>query len=236
MKTTENIKRFVNEVSLKCMTVMTAAILFAGTEVSQAQVSFSIGPKGGLSSSSFSGDSAGTVTANTSWAAGAFMNFHFLKFLAIQPELLIHQKGASQKIGMRTNEIKLNYFEVPVLLKLMVPVDNHIYPHVLVGPSFSYRMGGTFKATNTESGTIVNFNEGDLKKYDTGGILGVGVDFETDHLYINLDGRYGFGFSDIGENSVKLKNRNWTAMLGIGYRFGTPTDRVIVKEKVVDTK
>lgn len=230
MKKNKNISvgDIVKKAIPKCLPVLIAGLLF-NTSVSKAQVAFSIGPKAGLSINSFSGDSAGNVSANTAWAGGLFMNLHLLDFLAIQPELLIHQKGATQTINNVSNEIKINYFEVPILLKIMIPVEKHIYPHVFVGPSFSYNMNGTFASKNTETGTELVFNEGDIKKSDTGGILGAGIDFETNHLYINLDGRYGVGFNDIGKNSIKLRNTNWTFMLGIGYRFGTSKDKVVVK-------
>ena len=37
-----------------------------------------------------------------------------------------------------------------------------------------------------------------------------------------IDGRYGFGFTDINDsdNSVSIKNAGWTFAAGVGFRLG----------------
>ena len=201
--------------------------LLALTSLSQlnvvhAQGSVSIGAKAGYSQTSFSGNSSGTISSSGMGLGGAFVNFHMLGFFAIQPELLVHQKGAVHTENNVRDEIKINYFEVPVLFKLLIPIDAHVYPHVFVGPSFSYALNSSFTSTDVQSGQQVSANVGGISKTDVGGVVGAGLDYETDHMFLTLDGRYGASFNTIGSTvNLNLRNNNWTFMAGIGVRFGS---------------
>lgn len=205
--------------------VLLSIIILGSVLNVKAQIGVSVGPKAGVTITSFSGDAAGKVEAKTTGVGGLFANVHFLKYFALQPEAFIHQKGATTSSNGVTNSVKVNYFEVPVLFKVMLPVEDHIYPNLFIGPTFSYKMNSSASTKNTETGTVVNFNEGDVRKQETGGIIGGGFDFETQHIFINLDARYGFGFNSLGSNTLELKNRNWAFMLGLGYRIGTNKDK-----------
>jgi hypothetical protein len=201
--------------------IFALSILSQSTSVN-AQGSVSFGPKGGFTVTSFTGNNAGTVSAKSMWVGGAFVNLHILGFFAIQPELLVHQKGATHIENNVKDEISVNYFEVPVLFKLLIPIDGHVYPHVFAGPSVGYAMSSTFTSTNVSDGKQLTANVGDISKTDIGGVVGAGLDYETDHLFFNVDGRYGAGFSTLGSSSnLNFKNNNFTFMVGVGLRFGS---------------
>jgi hypothetical protein len=190
---------------------------------SQAQVGFSIGPKAGVSVNQFDKNDNG-FSARTAWAAGVFANLHLGEVFSLQPEFLIHQKGAQQNVNGTKNEIKLNYFSVPVLAKLMLPIQGTFYPHILAGPVYNYRLNAKYSAVDNGSGTTISFNDGDLKRTEIAGAFGAGFDIISNNIYLNLDARYNVGFSDLNDNdnTIVLRNRNWTVMAGVGFRFGTP--------------
>lgn len=197
------------------------ALCLICTAQAYAQVGFSIGPKAGLSVNQFSADDDGDYSARTAWAAGAFVNLHLGEVFSLQPEFLIHQKGATQNVNGNKNEVRLNYFSVPVLAKLMIPIQGTFYPHILAGPVYNYRMNA--KYTASDNGTV-SFNDGDLKRTEISGAAGAGLDIISNNVFFNIDWRYNLGFSDLGDNdnNVGIRNRNWTLMAGIGFRFGTP--------------
>jgi hypothetical protein len=190
----------------------------------QAQFGFSIGPKAGVSVNQFDSDDDGDFSARTAWAAGAFVNLHLGEVFSLQPEFLIHQKGATQNVNGNKNEVRLNYFSVPVLAKVMIPIQGTFYPHILAGPVYNYRLNAKYTASDTGNGTAVSFNDGDLKRTEIAGALGAGLDIVSQSVYFNLDARYNLGFSDLNDNDdvVAVRNRNWTIMAGIGLRFGSP--------------
>ncbi|HYG37486.1 MAG TPA: porin family protein [Cytophagales bacterium] len=190
------------------------------TVQANAQAGFSIGPKAGLSVNDFSSDD-GNYSARVAWAAGLFANIQLGEMFSVQPEFLIHQKGATQNVNGQKNEVRLNYFSVPLLGKIMIPINGMFYPHILAGPVYNYRLNA--KYTASDNGTV-SFNDGDLKRTEIAGALGAGLDIISNNVYFNLDARYNLGFSDLGDNdnNVNIQNRNWTVMAGIGLRFGSP--------------
>jgi hypothetical protein len=204
------------------LTGLLTSFFLIQTSIVHAQGSVSIGAKAGYTLTSFTGNSSGTISSNGMGLGGVFVNVHLLGFFAIQPELLVHQKGAVHTENNVRDEIKINYFEVPVLFKLLIPIDAHVYPHVFLGPSFSYALNSSFTSTDTQSGNQLTANVGNISKTDVGGVVGAGLDYETDHMFLTLDGRYGASFNTIGSSAnLNFKNNNWTFMAGIGVRFGS---------------
>jgi len=97
----------------------------------QAQMAVAIGPKAGLSITSFS-TNADEIESRTSALGGIFINWQLHPIFAIQPEALISQKGAVYVNNGNRTDIQLNYFEVPILAKLRLPVGDVFFPHVLM--------------------------------------------------------------------------------------------------------
>jgi hypothetical protein len=189
---------------------------------SKAQVGFAIGPKAGLSITSYQGDGAGNVTARANWVAGAFANIQIIPAFCIQPELLISQKGASQTKGFRTNDINVTYFDVPILAKIRLPIQNVFFPHVLIGPDFAYNIGASYSSVDTRTGLTITTSTTNISKSDVGGLVGLGFDIQSRSIFFTFDARYGFGFSNLGDDTYNLnfKNSGWTFAAGIGFRIG----------------
>jgi hypothetical protein len=187
-----------------------------------AQVNFSLGAKGGVTFTSFNGDDAADIKRRKGFAGGAFVNLSFLKVLSIQPEFLYHQKGATNTMNGTKDEIKINYFQIPVLIKFRVPLGETVYPHIFAGPSFAYRTSTEYNSTNMHNGKSVETDVDRIRTTDSGGIIGAGIDFEAGSIFFTLDGRYGFGARYLGDQSYNLsfRNRDITVMAGLGFRLG----------------
>jgi hypothetical protein len=186
-----------------------------------AQFGAAFGVKGGLTVSSFN-NASGSVSANTTGMGGLFVNLQLAPVFTIQPELVLTKKGAIQTNNNIKNDIRITYFEVPILVKIRMPFDNVFFPHIFAGPNFAYNVNSKLVVTDNNTGLYLPTNSDDIRKSDVGGILGAGIDIQSKSIFFTIDGRYGFGFNKLGSNSVYLdvKNRAWTFTVGLGIRIG----------------
>lgn len=198
-------------------------VLFAAVQESKAQYGFSLGPKAGLAVTSFNGDA--DMNGTTNWFYGVFANVQIGEVVAIQPELVFTERGGEVTSNNVRSNISINYFEVPLLLKIRLPLANDIiYPHFLLGPNFMFRTDIDLTSTDTQGGAMVGVNADDIRKNDINGLIGLGVDIQTpgNGVFFTLDGRYGFGFRDINDNDnmVGIRNVGWNFAAGLGFRIG----------------
>lgn len=214
----------------KALMIVVILLLVSATQEAKAQFGFAIGPKGGIAITNFRSDDAGNIEAQTNWFGGVFTNFQLGPVVALQPELLLTKRGADVTSSNTRSEISINYFEVPVLLKLRLPLANEvIFPHLLFGPNFAFRTDMDFSATDTQTGAILEADTDAIRKTDLQALLGAGVDIQTrgTGVFFTIDGRYGWGLRDLNDNDnvIHLRNAGWMFSLGIGFRVGDSSDR-----------
>lgn len=188
-----------------------------------AKTEISLGPKLGVAFTSFSGSNIGDIKSKTNWVAGLFLNVQLTSSIVLQPELLFSKKGAIQTQNGSSNNISINYFEVPILAKYRIPIVGVFYPNFFMGPDFAFKTKSSFSSTNTLTGESVQVNSGDIKKSDIGGIFGAGIDIKALGLMFTLDGRYNIGFSNLVSSgnayNLDIRNKGWTISAGVGIRF-----------------
>lgn len=192
------------------------------TAMSYAQVS--MGPKVGVSSTTFAGTDVSDAEARTGFMAGIYFKAGTESILSIQPEVLYHRKGAiyvNEDLNTR-REITLDYLEIPVLIKLGLPVGETIYPHIYAGPYAGVLVGQ--RATNTQNDFDIFWEEDDFTAatFDAGAVVGAGLDMAVENFFLTFDVRYGIGMlsidSDDEEESEKedVKNRTLSFLVGFG--------------------
>lgn len=120
--------------------------------------------------------------------------------IQIEPSYVQH------KIGTDKDDIKLNYFEVPILLKIFVTPNFNIE----VGPNIC----GTLSAS--PDGIVkdnIRIATGDIKGFDLKACVGVSYELKNG-LFASL--RYNLGTSELAKNfPCKVS----AASLTIGYKF-----------------
>ncbi len=120
---------------------------------------------------------------------------------------------------------QLDYLDLALPLKFK---SGHSRSSLLLqfGPYMGYAVDGKLKTKflgqkNTES---LDFAELEIKRFDWGGICGLGFWIETgeDGESIAVDFRYSYGFQNLnnGSDSKKTKVRNTALNFGITYCFG----------------
>jgi hypothetical protein len=164
--------------------------------------------------------------------AGVFLAIPLTDVFSIEPQALFSQKGADvDGTGAKSSldgSIRINYIEIPVLLKVRFPMSySQVTPFLFAGPSFAFRVGCTARgeiltATGSEdcdkvgNGTLL-----DLKSTDVGLTGGGGIQFNAGGYPLRLDARYTWGLTDINDSgdAREIKNRAFAATIGIGFPF-----------------
>lgn len=170
--------------------VIIALVALSGIAM-QAQ---SFGVKGGFNFSNLKGEGTDDYNVHTSFHVGVLYEVPLLDFLSVQPELIYSVQGAER----RNDEIKLNYFTVPAVLK------------VYLNDGFNIQAGPQFGMLLSESD---NFEALKSETFDFGFTGGLEF-FVTDGLFVQA--RYYYGTKEVSGIS-DIKNR--VVQASIGYIF-----------------
>lgn len=174
-----------NDYYLKKIGVSLLTALFISAAVpSQAQIQ--IGAKGGVNISQLSGLSIPDVKTQAYFGfhVGGYVTFHFGK-LALQPELVYSTQGAKLEQSTSSENLTLNYFNIPVMLKY-------------------YSQSGLFLETGPQLGfnTSAKFGQGDISQTVKGSDFSwcAGIGFQGHKAGLGV--RYNIGISKLGETST----------------------------------
>lgn len=169
--------------------------------LSHAQ-SVKTGVRGGINFTNFTeGDNLDT---RTGYMIGGFVKMNFPESpVSIQPEIYYSEKGAESG----TSEIRLEYVEVPILLKLGLAESGPIVPNLFAGPYAGINL-------NQSSGGGL-FAPGDnAENIDFGGVIGAGIDFEAGSAIFTIDARYSQGITPVFDTG-DAKNSVFAIVAGI---------------------
>lgn len=163
--------------------LMVASMLLFSCTLANAQIS--IGPKAGINVSNLSGSSITDVKTK------ALVGFHVGGFVAIrlggfviQPELLYSTQGAKVDSATTSENLKINYFNVPVMLKYIT----HSGLYLETGPQLGFRTSAKFGSVDRKE---------TIKSSDFS--WGAGLGYQKKKLGIGA--RYNIGISKLGDAS-----------------------------------
>lgn len=216
--------------TLRSMLLMCAGTLAISTAVAQTQSamegSWTIGPKIGLNASSFSSKAADHRLGP---AAGITFSYDYNERNGITGDVLYSFKGGEQETKSGSVSTKrsteLSYIEIPVQGMYYFREGMRFRPKLGIGPYAAVLLDAD-EVVKTEidrdgpdAGTE---DETDVSTYGTfdWGVVGTtGFKCELrDDTWLNVDLRYGHGFSDIADENgeVDIKNRSWALQVGLG--------------------
>jgi len=192
----------------------------------------SLGFQGGLSLATLGGSDADLETGDEKsyrkgLSVGAFLAVPLSDQLSLQPELLYAQKGmilTDTEVGIEEEvelTLRLNYIEVPLLLRINVPTEGNIAPHFLVGPAIGFKASCELGVEEDGESFDVDCDEaeGDTKSIDFGGVIGAGVGIVVGPGEIVLGARYTLGLMSIDDSGEDLDIKNRTFSFLAGYSF-----------------
>ncbi len=159
--------------------------------------------------------------------AGVFLKIPLAGMVSLQPEAHYAQNGVSieSKTGtIQTLDVKIDYVEIPVLLRLDVGTGS-VHPVFMAGASAAYRIKcQLFASAGTTSLTrdckVDAATEDTFKKTDFSVVGGAGLATTAMGRSYSLQLRYTYGLTDIATNSTATtqpKNRTISILLGLGF-------------------
>lgn len=145
---------------------------------------------------------------------GLFYNYELHEEVAIELNVLYSQKGTKEKNS--ESLLKINYIEVPVLLKLrLISLKNFIFA-LFVGSYAAFELNTEFYVPVPEEGTIpevpLEFDPNRVKGMDFGLIFGGSLQMGN----ITLEARYSEGITRVIKDG-NAKNSVLTFMVGYGF-------------------
>ena len=198
-----------------------AALVTLATPAS-GQKTFSL--RAGANFATFGGADAGSPGHRTALNVGAAMTFDVSPNVGVQVGALYSQRGATDEESGVSAKMSMDYFEVPVLLKLGIPSQGNASAHVYLGPAVAFKVKCDAEVGVGGAKISASCSEGDIpiKSVDFGAVGGVGMDMKTSSsVVLSLDVFYNLGlvnFPDSGGGS--LKHRVFTAQAGVGFPIG----------------
>lgn len=170
----------------KLFALLMILLVHAGFSISNAQVDLGLGVKGGINIAyqTTTGESENVYVENLlRYHAGVYLNYFFLKNLAVQPELQVSGKGSTWNDPAYNTRDMLTYIDLPILIRYQALKILNIH----AGPQFGYMLSAFQKDMDSEEKT-------NIKDYYKDFDLGLAVGAEANLPFrINLTVRYVMG-------------------------------------------
>lgn len=205
---------------MKNCIILLLAVVLATTKL-KAQENVSIGPIAGVSIANFRGNKS-AIGNQTDWkpglTIGGFYNYSSKTGFGFSGQLLFTQLGA--QINNKTNEINLNYIQVPLLATFFFgKYGANVRPKIFLGPSLNFLVGAKDKDGNNLS---PDSNNRVYNPFDLGLTFGAGLNIKLQRkIWLNLDARYGLGLLDVSADNNKMMNSNFGINAGLSFPLGT---------------
>jgi hypothetical protein len=191
------------------------------TALTPAQAQLTMGVQAGVNSSNISlSESTGVNTSSyTAFMAGGWVGAHLGSVIALQVEAFYTQKGSKLSASGVPNEtLKIDYVEVPLILRVGIPIIPVIKPYIFGGPSIAFNV--SCKTQTDGGGASVNCDDPtgldtEIKSTDFSGIIGLGIQLSRFIIAI----QYDHGFDNIiveDGGTQEVNNRTWTLKGGFG--------------------
>lgn len=116
--------------------------------------------------------------------------------IGVQPEVLFVRRGTVLEFeGSKLDEHRMNYLDVPVLVRSLLRIPGPTSLYAIVGP----RIGFLLNAQRTDvNGNVQELN--DFDRIDVGASVGIGLAFAfTSRYHLILEGRYDQGFTNFDD-------------------------------------
>ncbi len=204
---------------MKFKIFLVACLAVLITSTSYSQLKLAIGGEAGINIANFTGTPDPSTSTRTGLIIGADFSMGFTKYIAIQPGLKFIMKGASNSSAAGSVSDKLNYLEIPVLLKVTFPLTE-VSPYLIGGPVLAINMSANEDQTPTGGTTTTVDVSNDISGTDFDLLVGGGVGFKVaPRMDIFAQFGYSFGLSNILKNSTTNTLKNNGIQLTAGVMF-----------------
>ena len=216
---------------MKKAAVVCVCALFALTFVprqAEAEVTFDLGLKGGISFANtlevYEGTKYPTTSALTGPVFGVFVSINLNKTFSFQPEAYLLTQGGIWEDEFEDVAYKwehaVRYIQVPLLAKIHLVQDKSMTPVLFAGPAVDILVSANERAWIDG---VLDYDESFkdyVKGLHVGAIFGGGVEFKLETLMLSLEVRYNLGLV----NTIKdpdpgqsYKYRTLMVLAGVGF-------------------
>lgn len=212
-----------------------------------ANAQFSFGFRGGVNWTSVDVDKNPSTFSSTyslivAPQLAGVIRYQSTKLVAFQIEPSYVGRGFAAKTKYalmadevsRTETMRINYLELPILGKFLIPISGKFSSFVMVGPYAGYAISGTRTIRNeylpttapdplliTPDGTSdIDFSKSSINRFDLGLVAAVGLSFDMSNGHFFMDARFSKGFLNTQSGRTNQTNFNYALGLGLGYAYG----------------
>ncbi len=202
--------------------IWTIGIVFSFLTVASAQENLKktskdviYGAKAGVNIANIVGDDAGNANSFVGFNAGLFVQVPLNNKLFLQPEILYSAQGSKSSLFVEGSNydaiLKINYINVPVLLKYYIDSKFALE----AGPYVGFLTSAKVKVKGNGISETVDVKDA-FKSVDFGLGFGFNYDF-SDKVFANA--RYSAGLSKIGDSGTDDDVKNSVFQIGLGFKF-----------------
>ena len=207
---------------MKRASVIAFVLAFMLIATSASAVDMMLGLKGGVNIAGVYGDDTNEgKETRLGFIGGASLDFKVHEMFSVQPELLFANRGWKRSDGDDEAVWKLDYLEIPVLIKFHIPANEVADPYIYLGPAVGINLTGTFEVTEdgeTDSRDIKD----NMASADFSIVGGAGVDImvgEKGAVIIDVRVDTSLTTIDGTDDPDDIKSYTIAAMLGYGFKF-----------------
>lgn len=179
---------------------------------------------GGLIGFNISGISVPTGTSSENYSSkfgfgiGAVVDRPLNDQFILHLEPMFLQKGATIKTSSYTLKFKVNYIELPIMIKYAFQINSSLVPYAMAGPSIGLLTSAKYE---DESGDTQDEKD-NTNSFDFGLGLGGGVSYPYGNMTFFAETRYVLGLANINAEAdeSKVKNRGLLVILGVTFPVG----------------
>lgn len=202
-----------------CIGLIAGGLLLLGSTASQAQglddVEVHYGVKGGVALSDIQSDQTGGSGRRQGFTGGGFVSVGLPESFSVQGEVLYVRRGDKQEINQENNiatsVIKLDYIDIPVLVRIEAPLLGQASMFPYLGPILSIEVNEDASQLlplvndDVREQVAERLEEGSLGKSTTFSFA-FGVDFtiQGPSFDVLLDFRLTRSLSDIGDELIEV--------------------------------
>jgi opacity protein-like surface antigen len=136
--------------------------------------------------------------------------------LHLEPMYL--QKGGTIKTSSYTLKYKVNYIELPILIKYAFLINSTLVPYAMAGPSIGLLASAKFE----DDEGYTQDEKDNTSGFDFGLGLGGGVSYPFGNMTFFGETRYVFGLTNINSESDEstVRNRGLLVLFGVTVPIG----------------
>jgi len=149
------------------------------------------------------------LDSKTGFEGGLFFMYQFHKMFAIQPEAYYSMKGATYSQNGGELTLTLDYIEVPLLFKLIIPLEgSKLRPAIFVGPSIGFNSTANAKVV-VDGQTVFDTDQKDnTTSTEYCLVFGGGLGYEVGNNEVGVEIRYILGLNTWDDESDPLDVKN----------------------------